>query len=101
MEDFNIVQICENVLDRLSKMDYERKSGTSLERLIFPNIFPSKEISEKELEKQFRISEQELRFLFVEEFLKDPNNGYYSVETPTENKYRFGKTNDDIKISHN
>ena len=96
MEDFNIVQICEKVLDRLSKMDYERKSGTSLERLIFPNIFPSKEISEKELEKQFRISEQELRFLFVEEFLK-AQNFFYSVETPTEFKYKFGDTFESIK----
>ena len=99
----NVVTICERVLVRLSKMDYERKGGCSEERLIFPNTFPSesrikKGISEKQFLEFSRISEQELRFLFVDEFLKDSNNGYYSVETPTENKYRFGKTNEDIKI---
>ena len=97
MEDFNIVQICENVLDRLSKMDYERKGGTSLERLIFPNTYPSEKTSKIELDKYFRISEQELRFLFVEEFIKNTKL-FYSVETPTKSKYRFGKEFESIKI---
>jgi hypothetical protein len=95
MENFDVVQISKNVLDRLSKMDYQRIGGSSEERLIFPNIFPSKEMTEKELEKQFRISEQELRFLFVEEFLKVPNY-FYSVETPTEFKYKLGETFESI-----
>jgi len=100
----SVVEICRDVLKRLSEMDYERKGGSSKERLIFPNTFPSeiamnKGISEKKLLTYTRVSEQELRFLFVEEFLKEPNNGfYYSVETPTKEKYKFGKTNDDIKI---
>lgn len=97
-----VVAICKEVLKRLSKMDYERKGGSSEERLIFPNTFPSvkegKTYTEEELLKHTRISEQELRFLFVEQFLQEPNNGYYySVETPTENKYRFGDTNETIK----
>jgi hypothetical protein len=97
------VDISRKILERLCKMDYERKGGSSDERLIFPNIIPSKKegktFTEEKLQKYTRISEQELRFLFVEEFLKEPNNGYYySVETPTEKKYRFGKNNEDIKI---
>jgi len=98
----NIVEISKKVLERLSKMDYERKGGSSDERLIFPNTFPSetkkKDITEEELQKHFRISEQELRFLFVEEFLKEPNNGYYySVETPTEFKYKLGDNFESIR----
>lgn len=97
-----IIEICREVLKRLTEMDYERKGGSSKERLIFPNTFPTKKegkiFTEEELLKYTRISEQELRFLFVEEFLKKLNNGfYYSVETPTKEKYKFGKTNDDIK----
>jgi hypothetical protein len=99
----DVVEISRRVLKRLCEMNYERKGGSSKERLIFPNKFPSetkkKHITEDELLKYNRISEQELRFLFVEEFLKESNNEYYySVETPTEKKYKFGKTNDDIKI---
>lgn len=97
----DIIQISKDVLIRLTEMDYERKGGTSKERIIFPNKIPSeaknKVITEKELLKYTRISEQELRFLFVEQFIKDTSNEFfYSVETPTEKKYRFGKTNNDI-----
>lgn len=97
----DIVQISKDVLTRLAKMDYERKGGSSSERLIFPNKFPSeaknKGITEKELLEYTRISEQELRFLFVEQFIKDTSNEFfYSVETPTEEKYKFGKNLEDI-----
>ncbi|MDI6049410.1 hypothetical protein QLS31_06180 [Flavobacterium sp. XS2P24] len=98
----DIIQISKDILTRLTKMDYERNGGSSSERLIFPNKFPSeaknKVITEKELLKYTRISEQELRFLFVEQFIKVTGKEFfYSVETPTEKKYRFGKTNEDIK----
>jgi hypothetical protein len=48
----SVVEISKQILERLSKMDYERKGGSSKERLIFPNTFPSetamnKGISEK------------------------------------------------------
>ena len=91
----SVVEICKQVLERLSKMDYERKGGSSEQRLIFPNIFPTekegKTFTKEELLKYSRISEQELRFLFVEEFLKEPSNDFfYSVETPTEFKYKLG-----------
>lgn len=98
----DIIQISKEVLNRLSKMDYERKGGDSEQRLIFPNKFPSEikaqKISKDELKKYFRISEQELRFLFVEEFLRIPGF-YYSIEMPTESKYKLGKTFDTIGVS--
>lgn len=102
----DILQMCKVVLTRLTEMDYERKVGSGKHRLIFPNKFPSeaknKEITEKELLKYTRISEQELRFLFVEQFIKDASNEFfYSVETPTGKKYRFGKTNKDIPAIDN
>lgn len=97
MEDFNIVQICEKVLNRFSLMDKERSEGKSEGRLIFPNIYPSEKASKIELDKYFRISEQELRFLFVEEFIKTTKL-FYSVETPTKSKYRFDKVFERIKI---
>ncbi len=86
-----------DILTRLTGMDYERNGGSSSERLIFPNIFPSQAKEDKELEKYFRISEQELRFLFIEEFLKVPNL-FYSVETPTKSKYKFGKNFEYVSV---
>lgn len=68
---------------RLSEMDNEIEGGISSEKLIFP----------KKVQKDGpinRISEQELRLLFIEEFKEDYKNLFYSVETPTEKKYKFG-----------
>lgn len=100
----DIIQLSKDVLIRLSEMDYERKSISSKHRLIFPNKFPSeaksKDINEDKLLKYTRISEQELRFLFVEQFLKDTSPDlFYSVETPTISKYKFGKKFEDIQIN--
>jgi hypothetical protein len=99
----SVVEICKKVLMRLSEMDYEINGGSSKQRLIFPNKFPTekdgKTFTHEELLNYTRISEQELRFLFFEEFLKDKHNEfYYSVETPTKYKYRFGKSIEDIEI---
>ena len=91
-----IVDILDNtfsVLDRCyanndeasSKADFT-KAGS---RLIFPRY------SKKYRGGVRRISEQELRFLFIEQFIKYCQNPethwdvYYSVETPTEYKYKF------------
>ena len=58
-------------------------------RIIFPKY------SVRYRNGETRISEQELRFIFVEQFNKycEANkwNAYYSVETPTEEKYVFSK----------
>ncbi len=100
-KDIAVVKICANVLKRLSVMDYEKndkkrkeketKKNEIKERLIFPM-----KIQAKGTKKIDRISEQELRFLFVEEFKKKYKHLYYSVETPTEEKYKFGKSYKEI-----
>ena len=65
--------------------DYSESKETS--RIIFPhNRFDEK-----------RISEQELRFVFVEQLNKEIANSndwnvFYSVETPTKDTYRFSDT---------
>jgi hypothetical protein len=62
MEEKDIVEICEKVLERLFTMNYERIGGSSDQRLIFPNKFPSEEkaknITDEVLVKNYtRISE--------------------------------------------
>lgn len=55
-------------------------------RLIFP----------KKSDGSIRVSEQELRFIFVEqlnEYVRENWDVYYSVETPTEYNYRFSGAN--------
>ena len=73
-----------------SKEDRYTSEGT---RLIFPKY--SRESSKN---TELRVSEQELRFVFVEKFVEYCNASheelYYSVETPTTDSYLFseGKT---------
>lgn len=73
-----------------SKEDRYTSEGT---RLIFPKY--SRESSKN---AELRVSEQELRFVFVEKFVEYCNASheelYYSVETPTTDSYLFseGKT---------
>ncbi|MBQ6311192.1 MAG: hypothetical protein IJK74_06560 [Bacteroidales bacterium] len=77
---FKILDNCyKNNGEALGKADYNA-SGSRI-------IFPCYSDGER------RISEQELRFVFVEQLLKYCKDkkwdAYYSVETPTEWKYRF------------
>lgn len=64
-------------------------------------IFPLKRES-KDKKEEFRISEQELRFVFVEEFNKYCSakkwDAYYSVETPTSKRYDFSKKDTPCKV---
>lgn len=89
----NTFEICNRVLKRLSTMNYERTGGNFTERL----IFPMKKNQAKG--KVDRVSEQELRLLFIEEFLIETHDLFYSIETPTHLKYSFGKSHEDIKIA--
>lgn len=102
MEEVKVIEMCKEVLTRLSKMDYERKGGSASEQLIFPNKFPSNEkiktLSEKELLKYVRRSEQELRQLFIDVFKEEKKDLFYSIETPTKAKYKFGKSYLDIMV---
>lgn len=92
----DVVQISKHVLARLSAMDFEKGGGISTEQLIFPMKIQAKGTKQKD-----RISEQELRLLFIEEFQKTNPELFYSVETPTQVKYKFGKTYSNIEVNEN
>lgn len=65
-------------------------------------IFPLKRES-KDKKEEFRISEQELRFVFVEEFNKycsENWDAYYSVETPTSKRYDFSNKENPCKVDY-
>ena len=65
-------------------------------------IFPLKRES-KDKKEEFRISEQELRFVFVEEFNKYCSknwDAYYSVETPTSKRYDFSNKDNPCKVDY-
>lgn len=85
----------ESIIDKtfIELDNISRNKGNS--RLIFPNYKNG----------NIRISEQELRFLFIEHlkpFLK-AHNYYYSIETPTKDCYKFSKKKQQImpKRVHN
>ena len=69
----------ENVIEQSFK---ELRSGSTGTRLVFPKYSGG---------TKKRVSEQELRFVFVEllQPLLKKYDYYYSVETPTEDKYKF------------
>lgn len=81
----DVVEICREVLVRLSMMNYETNCRNSNDKL----IFPYKKQAKGNID---RISEQELRLVFIEEFKNKYPNHYYSIETPTLKKYRFKDT---------
>ena len=88
----DVVEISKNVLSRLSAMDFEKGGGMSTEQLIFPMKIQAKGTKQKD-----RISEQELRLLFIEEFKKIYPELFYSIETPTVDKFSLGKFYETIK----
>ncbi len=79
------------VLDKSYKYNDEESGKANQQasgsRLIFPCYSKTYRNGER------RISEQELRFVFIEQFNQYCDetgwDAYYSVETPTEWKYRF------------
>ena len=74
-----IETLIEGSLEELSKIGEENNIRQNAESRL---IFPKKRKGEK------RISEQELRFLLARE-LEKQKEFYYSMETPTEDKYSF------------
>lgn len=89
-----------NVIKKVYKYQRESNAVQSLQkigsRIIFPKYSNKNKEKGKSGNKEDRISEQELRFIFVEQlnyYLSKNNisNIYYSVETPTENKYVFSE----------
>ena len=85
-----IKEINKNVLKRLKTIDSENNGKHFKEQLIFPI----------NRDNTIRISEQELRVLFIDE-LKNIPDIFYSIETPTKNKYKFGFSLEDIKLDKN
>jgi len=96
-----VEQVINNTFDTLVRI-YNNGKGINGEfkgsRLIFPHY-------KKDREEGIRVSEQELRFVFVEEFSKlcddGTNNYYYSVETPTEGNYKFSEDKDNPHATDN
>lgn len=68
----------DSIIEKSFQILRSESTGT---RLVFPNYSDGRR----------RVSEQELRFVFVEllQPLLEKYNYYYSVETPTKDKYKF------------
>jgi hypothetical protein len=84
--------VIENTLSKLNSLYHRDGGGLENTRLIFPRYWVTKE--GERVEGELRVSEQELRFMFVEELNKycDAHREwevYYSVETPTSNSYQL------------
>jgi hypothetical protein len=75
----------ENSLKEISEIYKKNNTRYAQSRLIFPKIG-----------NEVRISEQEARFLFVQE-IERQKEFYYSIETPTKNKFKgFAKGNPEL-----
>lgn len=88
----HIKAIIEKTLSKLNSLYHRDGGGLENTRLIFPRYWVTKE--GERVEGELRVSEQELRFMFVEELNKycDAHREwevYYSVETPTSNSYQL------------
>ena len=107
--DGNIETLMEAVLDRTTEIvnyayQYHREFHANVPlrekepttRLVFPRFFHGKE---DKTTGWTRISEQELRFAFVQAFheyvCEHKCQCYYSVEPPTVDSYTFSKVEDD------
>ena len=81
--EVKILEVCQEVLHRLTKMSCAvNQNCESEEQLIFPSKLNNTER---------RVSEQELRFLFVEVFKQKYPKLFYSIETPTFERFKLGK----------
>ena len=88
----HIEAVIERTLSKLNSLYHRDGGGLEDTRLIFPRYWVTKE--GERVEGELRVSEQELRFMFVEELNKycDAHREwevYYSVETPTSNSYQL------------
>ncbi len=95
MKEVEVIEICEKVLASLAIMGWENVVSSTDESLIFPKIKEDGKFIK-------RISEQELRQLFIDKFKKEylekSKKSYYSIEVPTDAKYSFGDKFEDIKV---
>lgn len=73
-----------------------KKHGISDKTKMIIPYYNNNNSKEKNLNSKLRVSEQELRFIFVEQLHKFLPIGYtYSVETPTKCKYKFTENRKD------
>lgn len=77
----------------------ESAAGSSKSLIVFPKYKDTNDTNNKKYKT--RVSEQELRFIFVETFNNHFNNNrnkFYSVETPTNKSYVFNEDNGGPKV---
>lgn len=110
----NIINNTFNVIDRVYETNIEpgskQKKGSdktpnfnkSYSRLVFPKYRDKKDSGNNKVLGNLRVSEQELRFLFVEQFNNYCNEKqielFYSIETPTEKTYNFSSKQEEEHI---
>ena len=88
MEVQIIEMIIQASLNEMFKIESEFKKNVTNEVLNTKIIFPCKWKKNKPVGN--RVSEQEVRFIFINKLEKERRfDGYYSVEAPTRYKYRF------------
>lgn len=80
----------------------ESAAGSSKSLIVFPKYKDTNDTNDtNDTKYKTRVSEQELRFIFVETFNNHFNNNrnkFYSVETPTNKSYVFDKDNGGPKV---
>ena len=112
MEDQNLKNAIDSILKETFKEIYnaykwqkekrdnsESAAGSSKSLIVFPKYKDTNDTNDKKYKT--RVSEQELRFIFVETFNNHFNNNrnkFYSVETPTNKSYVFDKDNGGPKV---
>lgn len=84
-----IEKVINDTFDSITELFKNNNDNNGLTRLFFPKYVHGVNSGE------IRVSEQELRQLFIEEFSKNPDvirfNLRYSVETPTQGSYIFSE----------
>ncbi len=79
------------IIDKIYQNREKEKTSLDGSRLIFPKYSNFNKTNQN----QVRVSEQELRFVFIETFSKYCNTNnldyYYSIETPSKYKYVFSE----------
>ncbi|WP_432671158.1 hypothetical protein [Flavobacterium sp. SM2513] len=87
MEDRDIIHLCIEVLDKIVLTGWENDIIDPIGQLIFPAK-----------SEDIRISEQELKQLFIDQFKEKHKTLFYSIESPTRAKYNLGKNYEQINI---
>ena len=101
-----IIKVLKNTFDEISYVYNEHKEGVknantnnSKSYIVFPKYKSNDPKGSKEKKSKTRISEQELRFIFVEQLNKYNNlDLYYSIETPTQKSYVFSEDKGGPKV---